>query len=166
MKKVLILALAITMVAGVAMADEISVFSDVSGSACTFNFVGPNLYHAYVVHKTVAGATGSQFKVVNNIAGVAFSAQVMNGYLAIGDAFTDLSLAYGGCLAGPNIACVDLSGAIFSAPAGNCQTLDVVAAPNKVGILTVDCTFAEIPATTGAFVCRACSIIRSLWGQR
>lgn len=150
MKKVLMLALAITMISSVAMADEISVFADTQGNACTFNFVGPNLYNAYVVHKTVAGATGSQFKVVNNT-GVTFSASVMGGFLAIGDAFTNLSLAYGGCLAGPNIAVVQLTGAIFAAPATNCGLIDVVAAPGTVGILNIDCTFAEIPANTGPF---------------
>ena len=174
MKRILLVAFALVLVAGVALADEISVFADQAGSSCTFNFTTPALYNAYVVHKTVAGATGSQFKVVNNT-GVAFSAVVMNGYLSIGDAFTDLSLAYGGCLAGPNIAVVQLSGAIFAAPSADCLTIEVVPAPNKVGVLVVGCTFEEIPAYSEPFqlgsgptsecACITFATEQSTWGR-
>ena len=150
MKKTLILALTLTLLATAALADEISVWADTNGNTCTLNFVGPDLYNAYVVHKTVAGTTGSQFKVNNNT-GWAFAAQVMNGFLAIGDAYTDLSLAYGGCLAGPSIVVVQLTAAIFAAPASDCGIIEIVGAPGKTTILSVNCNFAEVPALTGVF---------------
>jgi len=151
MKKVLLIALAITMVASVSMADEISVFADNQGTSCNFvGPAGPSPVTFYVVHKTVNGATGSQFKIVNSTAWT-LSPSVLGGFLSIGDAYTNLSLAYGGCLAGPNIAVVQLAGFAFPAPGDPCMQVSVVAAPNTVGILTIDCTFAEIPALTGGF---------------
>jgi hypothetical protein len=151
MKKVLMLALAITMVAGYAMADDIGIFTDqVGGTNCEYTATGIGPLDVYVVHRTT-GATGSQFKLVNS-SSWSFNASVLGGYLAIGDAFVDLSLAYGGCLAGPSLAVVKLSGFTFPFPAPPCGQISVVAAPNKPGVIAVDCGFAELPATAGKIV--------------
>ncbi len=147
MKKVLLLALAIMMIAPYAMADHIGVYSDQAGTTCEFAATAIGPVTLYVVHKTT-GTTGSQFKVVNTMDWT-FNAAVLGGYLAIGDAFTDLSLAYGGCLAGPDLAVVSLSGFSFPLPGKLCGTLEIVPAPNKPGVISVDCTFAELVATAG-----------------
>jgi len=147
MKKVLMFALAIMMIAPAAMADHFGVYSDMAGTNCEVAPTAIAPITVYVVHKTT-GTTGSQFLVVNTTDWT-WSASVLNGYLAIGDAFTDLSLAYGGCLAGPDLAVVSLSGFSFPVPGKTCGTLEIQPAPNKVGIISVDCTFAELVATGG-----------------
>jgi hypothetical protein len=136
MKKVLMLSLAILMVASYAMADDIGVYTDQAGTDCDFVATGIGPLTVYVVHHT-AGATGSQFKVVNT-SSWSFSASVLGGFLSIGDAFSDLSLAYGGCNAGPAIAVVALNGFTFPFPGAPCGQITVQAAPNKVGVIGVD----------------------------
>jgi hypothetical protein len=150
MKKVLMLSLAILMVASYAMADDIGVYTDQAGTDCDFVATGIGPLTVYVVHHT-AGATGSQFKVVNT-SSWSFSASVLGGFLSIGDAFSDLSLAYGGCNAGPAIAVVALNGFTFPFPGAPCGQITVQAAPNKVGVIGVDCIFAELPASAGKIV--------------
>jgi hypothetical protein len=153
MKKVLLLSLAIMMVASYAMADDIGVYTDQAGTNCEFVASAIAPVTVYVVHRAQNGTTGSQFKVVNTTSW-SFSASVLGGFLAIGDAFTDLSLAYGGCLPGP-VAAVALNGFSFPFPGDPCMQLSVVAAPNKVGVISVDCNFAELPATGGKLVINA-----------
>ncbi len=147
-KKVLMLALAIMMIASYAMAgDHMGVYTDQAGTTCEFSATAVGPVDLYVVHKTT-GATGSQFKVVNTMDWT-FNASVLNGYLAIGDAFTDLSLAYGSCLVGPDLPVVQLSGFSFPLPGKTCGFLDIVAADVPQKLLTVDCTFAEVEITGG-----------------
>lgn len=174
MKKVLTLSVAIMMMAGSAMAaDHFGIFTDQVGATGNCSLVPPAFspFTIYLVHQT-NGATGSQFKVNKSPTGYSLSASVLGGYLAIGDAFTDLSLAYGGCLAGPSIAAVSLSGFGFPVPGEVCSLVEVVPAPGKPYIITVDCNFAEIAATGGRFTFNAnetCPCINateeSTWGK-
>lgn len=153
MKKILMLSLAMMMVAGVAMADHIGIFTDqtgTSGDNCTLVPTDFSPFTVYVVHQTDVGATGSVFKVVNN-SGYSISAAVLGGYLSIGDAFTDLSLAYGGCTPG-DFAVLSLNGFGFPVPGPVCGEVLVVNAPSQATIIAVDCIFAEIPASGGKFV--------------
>lgn len=151
MKKILMLALAMTMVAGVAMADDIGIFTDqIGGDNCTLVPPAFQPFTVYVVHRAPGGATGSVFKLTNT-SGYSLSAAVLGGYLSIGDAFTDLSLAYGGCLTG-SIAVLSVNGFGFPVPGQVCGVVQVGNVPSQAASLTVDCNFAEIPAGAGKFV--------------
>jgi hypothetical protein len=99
MKKVLMITLALTLCASAAFADHEGTYSDTAGMSCTLtNFVPfPGQTSAYVVHKNNSGATASQFAVID-ASGLAF-AGFTSPYLTIGT-LADLSVAYGGCLAG------------------------------------------------------------------
>jgi hypothetical protein len=156
MKRVLILSLGIVMIAGSAMADHFGIYTDQVGATENCTVVPPQFqsFSMYVVHKTT-GATGSEFKVEGTAAtGWTFNgASVLGGFLAIGSATTGVSLAYGGCLAGPEIGVVELNFFGF-APAGGsptCGLVEIIPSPTALGgiIKAVDCNFAEIPATGG-----------------
>jgi hypothetical protein len=62
MKKVLLLTLAALMISSVALADNVSMYSDISGTSCLISAAGFNSTAA-VVHKFSLGATYSRFKV-------------------------------------------------------------------------------------------------------
>jgi hypothetical protein len=175
MKKILMICLTITMVvAGSAMAqqDSFGIFMDQAGLVCENTPSAPSPIQLFVVHKTGTAAAGSQFKLVNS-SGWSLSASTIAPFLTIGDAFSDVSLAYAGCVNGPAIAVILLSGFAFPVPGTPCGVVEVVAAPGKSAPLTVDCNFAELPATGGRFVFNGdtscpCNIIateESTWGK-
>jgi hypothetical protein len=179
------LSLAITLVAGVAMADNFGIYTDplATGEDCTATVVQFQSFSMYVVHQvTGSGATGSEFMVAGtSTTGWTFNgATVMGGFLAIGSATTGVSLAYGGCLAGPAFGVVQLNFFGFAPPAGGnptCGFLEIVPSPTALGgiIKAVDCNFAEIPATGGwgwinsDGTCEACGPVvateESTWGK-
>jgi hypothetical protein len=174
MKKVLTLSLAIMMVASAAMADSFGIFADAAGTDGNCELVPPAFspFSVYVVHDSPLGATGSQFKVVNT-SGYALSAAVQGGFLAIGDAFVDLALAYGSCRVGKT-SVVALSGFGFPVPGQTCGVVETTPAPGKPAIIAVDCGLLELPATTGKLVFNAnptCPCIptvateESTWGK-
>lgn len=173
MKKVLILSVAIMMMAGSAMAaDHLGIFTDQVGATGNCSVIPPAFspFSVYVVHQTT-GTTGSQFKIVNT-SGYNMTASVLGGFLAIGDAFTDLALAYGGCMAGPSVGVVALNGFGFPVPGQVCGLMEVVPAPGKPYVIAVDCNFAEVAATAGRFTFNAnetCPCVNateeSTWGK-
>jgi hypothetical protein len=179
------LSLAMTLVAGVAMADNFGIYTDPLGAGedCTAVPLTFQPFSMYVVHQiTGSGATGSEFMVAGTSAtGWTFNgATVMGGFLAIGSPTTGVSLAYGGCLAGPAIGVVQLNFFGFAPPAGGnpmCGFLEIVASPTALGgiIKAVNCNFAEVQATGGyGWVnsdgnCVACGPViateESTWGK-
>jgi hypothetical protein len=104
MKKVLMITLALTLCASAAFADHEGTYADNTGMSCTLtNLVPPpNFTSAYVVHKNNSGATASQFAILD-ASGLIFSG-FESPYLTIGN-LADLSVAYGGCLAGDLMIC-------------------------------------------------------------
>jgi hypothetical protein len=151
MKRILTLSIAIMMIAGVAAADHIGIYADQAGAgACGLTpptFASGSLF---VVHKTTE-ATGSEFAITGLATSPApfTGSVVLNGFLAIGDVVNGLSLAYGGCVAGPAIAAVQLNFFGTGNPAA-CNMLQIVPSPTAGGIIkAVNCSFAELPATGG-----------------
>lgn len=142
MKKVLLMTLALTMCAGVAMADHLGIYSDQGGVSCALTTLvtPPGNNALYIVHKFNAGSTASQFKVMDT--STLFPTTQMTPYLAIGTWNTDQSLAYGGCVVGDHVI-MTLNFLFFGFPVPTCaNTLEIVPAPTSpIGgaIALVDC---------------------------
>lgn len=162
MKKVLILMVAVLSVASVSFADNISVYSDCTGSNCE---LAPNAFttSAGVVHKFSLGATGSRFKVAGT--GIAGAILAFNTpFVPVGNINTDLSLGYGSCQVGSFC----LGTLIMQTSAGG--VIDVLPADTFTNVLYTDCNFAELSATGGrAYVGTSgpCPnpTAQSTWGQ-
>jgi len=143
MKKVLMMALALTMCASAASADHIGVYGDNAGGACwlTGLVAPPGSNNFYVIHKFNVGSTASQFRV-NDTSGLFATTQIFPaGYLTIGTWNTDLSIAYGGCVIGDHVVAT-LSFLWFGAPVNCGQTLAIVPAPTTPipgEVALVDC---------------------------
>lgn len=182
MKKVLLIAMAITLCAGVAMADHIGIYTDEVATACTLDNplpAFPSTVDLYIVHRFSAGATGSDFKVLDN-SGLLPASQTLLGtpqYIGIGSWTNGIVIGYAFCYTG-DIPVMKLS-FYATAPAATCASLSVVADPNVAQgeVLAVDCNNAEQIATGGTFhfapdsspECNDCGeptpVKQSTWGQ-
>ena len=156
-----------------AQTDAFGVYQDQTGLNCNITMTFPALNEVWIVHKTSAGATGSQFKVTAPTSGTLTAAGggVANAnFLVIGEPYTDLSLAYTECLTG-TFPVWKLS-FFASAAVPDCQYISIIPAPDKVGVLSVDCTFAELPSYGGQGIISAtaacnCDVAtqESTWGK-
>jgi len=151
------------MVATTAMAEKIGVYSDATGASCNLGPAGQLNPNATVMHLFSTGATGSRFKVVFP-AGTAFFG-FSTSYVPIGALDTDLSLAYGGCVAGAII--LGTITAIYGAGEGH-----VTAADLQPNIIYTNCVFAELPIVgerfyvgVDGFPCNAIPVAPSTWGK-
>lgn len=162
MKKVLLLTAAALMIASVAMADNVGVYSDGTGSSC---IVAPGFQSTTaVVHKYSQGTTLSRWKATAPAGSSVFSFTPTLGFNAIGTWNTDISVAYGQCMAGS--FAVGTFAAIW-----NPGVIDLGPADLQTSVLSVDCLFAEGPATgsdayVGGTPPGACDVAteQSTWG--
>jgi len=106
MKKFVLTVLAIVVMAAPAAAQvgDISTYADAAGTSCNVaDATAPFAFiDVFLLHKSTGGATASQFKVsLTGGSTMTFSSQtVAPGMLNLGNADTDISVAYGGCLQG------------------------------------------------------------------
>ena len=165
MKKLLLLTMGLVMVASAALADDIGVYSDATGTSCDLGAAGQFSPTATVIHKFSTGATGSRFKVTFP-AGTAFFG-FNTPYVPVGALNTDLSLGYGQCLNG--LIVLGTINAIYGVGLGQVEKADLQAM-----ILYTNCLFAELPATGGKFVvgsgngnyyCGETPVEPSTWGS-
>lgn len=141
MKRTLLLTICALMIASVAMADHIGIYSDASGQSCQLgNIAGQFSSSVTVIHKFATGAAGSRFKATFP-AGTLFI-NFVTPYIMVGVLPTDLSFAYGKCLSG----CIVLGTLNAFYGAG---TLRVQAADGQLNIIYADCSFVEKLATGG-----------------
>jgi hypothetical protein len=83
MRKILTIALALTLCSGVAMADKVGLFTDQTGTNCSVN-PGPfSLVTLYVVHETDGGRL-AKFKVNDQMGMTATGSSVQAPFLSIG----------------------------------------------------------------------------------
>lgn len=141
MKKVLMMTLALTLCASAALADHIGIYADNAGTGCALLVLQPfpaqNSF--YVIHKFNPGSTASQFKV-NDTTGL-LHASATSPFLTIGDFYTDMSIAYGGCVLN-DIVVGQLNFYLLGAIPTCSQNLQVVPAPTSAvpgAIAIVDC---------------------------
>lgn len=152
MKKVLMLTLAIMMVAGSAMADQIGVYSDLQGMNCVGSVALSVPATVYVIHHSDAGATASEFKVQDDSGLLNIGAVLPGSFIAIGAWNTGVSVAYTACVGAGPILVYTLTYLALSPP-GPCLGLSIVPDPAEAnGIVKIaDCGFLEIPASSGRF---------------
>ncbi|NIM20511.1 MAG: hypothetical protein GTO51_09820 [Candidatus Latescibacteria bacterium] len=160
MKRALILAVCLVFASTMAFAQagSIGLFSDPGGASCDVYDV-PAVVYVYVIHVLTPGATGSQFRVNDADWGNAmvFLAETVTlPYLKIGQCRDGCAIAYGSCIAGPNmILTLMYSGTALTPP---CSYIQVVADPTTEdpppGIWVTDCVIPPnlIPATGGDVV--------------
>ncbi len=156
-----------------AQTGAMGLFADNQGLSCNITVPLFAPFNVYVVHKSPGGATGAQW-VMNAPTGPTFffnGGSVANAnILSIGAPDSDLSLAYGGCISGDFHTYTLAFFATAAVP--NCSYMSLVAAPNKVGVISVDCIFAEIPVIPGQGILNAdgtcdCNVAtqESTWGK-
>lgn len=172
MRKILMLAIVVVLGANVAMADHIGIYNDATGASCYKVPPAFQPYTWYVIHKFSAGTTGSQWKIDDFTGQTQSGSAVQGGFLAIGGAYTGLSLAYGGCLTG-DIVLVHLNYFGFPTPPTTCGALRVVRDPTAATVKHTTCAFVEVVATGGqAFngdtACGGCNEVateETTWGS-
>jgi hypothetical protein len=107
MKKVLILAMALTMCASMAFAQGgvIGCYTDLGLTSCEYTGAPGGVVLVYVGHTLAPlGATASQFKVDDSaITDLKFGFTVSAGLLSLGTYNTGIAISYAGCLPTPLI---------------------------------------------------------------
>jgi hypothetical protein len=161
MKKVLLLMVAVLMIASVATADVIGVYTDATASSCVL--AAGFTSSATVIHKFTAGATSSRWKIAFPAGTQFFS--FATAFVPIGSPVNDLALGYGQCLSGS----FALGTLVAILTPGQ---MDVLAADGFPEILYTDCNFGEHPGFGGhAYVavtagpCDPNASQNSTWGQ-
>jgi hypothetical protein len=155
MKKVLLMAMALTLCAGAASADHFGLYSDIAGTSCVLAAppVGPPGFAVYVVHKFNAGAGAAQFKV-NDTTGFFATSQATIAGLALGTWNTDWSIAYGAaCLQG-DLKIADLNFLYFGTALSCATSMEIAPAPTAPipGAITLVGCGGEFEAATGGRV--------------
>lgn len=134
-----------------AQADVIGLYADTNGNECNITVPLGAQFSVYVLHTSTVGSTASQFQVSNPASATLLStgATIGNaGFLAIGEPFAGVSIAYStGCLTGTFVV-YDLKFLALAAQP-NCiyMTLGPEPVSGRVGV--ADCGFIE-SAITGA----------------
>ena len=128
---------------------NISVFGDASGSVCTIQDDTPATFTLYVLHTNMSGTFVSNLRVLEGSGFDATYVSEVVPFIHIGDLRTGLSIAYGGCTAGPL-----LLGSLVFAGQGtsqSCSTVDTTGNPDWPGIptsypITETCNGDVLPA--------------------
>ncbi len=159
MMRMLLLLVSLLLISSVAMADNIGVYSDATGSSCYLGAPGVFSATVTIIQKFSEGATGSRFKVMLPDGSSFFGFNTP--YVPVGTLPNDLSLGYGTCLSGSIVLGTIL--AIYSA-----GLVQVLPADNFADIIYTDCSFAELPATGGygtvGSQCDTGAVEPSTWG--
>lgn len=136
-----------------AQAGGICLYSDASGSTCSFNDTAPGIIEFYVIHTDAPGATACQFAapVPSCMIGAAYLADSYAFPVAIGNSQTGVSIAYGACLSSPiHVMTINVFGNGLTSP--DCA-YPVAPDPTQTHVIAVDCTPAGLVAAGGtAFI--------------
>ena len=137
MKRSVLIVLALMLVASMANAESIMVFSDAAGSDCNWADAAPALQPVYIFHMySVVGATVSQWKL-NAPATWSHLGDNSPFALVIGTSIEDCSISYGACMTGNFLLMtVNFFGSGLEAP---CTVFGIGAAPGKAGVQIIDC---------------------------
>lgn len=152
MRKILTIALALTLCSGVAMADRIGVYSDTGANSCSFNPPPFSLLTLYFVHQTDGGKV-SKFKV-NSLTGMTSTgSSVAAGFLAIGTFDAGIEIAYPQCQNGSIV--IGQTGFFHQSEVIDCsKVVQIVAHPGSQvpgEVVVVDCglPFGAIEVANG-----------------
>ena len=152
MRKILTIALALTLCSGVAMADQLGVFTDQAGTDCSFAPANFALATLYLVLDS-NGATASKFMVSDAAGMTPTGSSVTAGFLAIGSYSTGIEIAYPVCQNGKIV--IGTLGYFHQLEAMDCsRTVQIVAHPGSQvpgEVVMVDCNlpFGNIEVAQG-----------------
>ena len=124
---------------------SIGLYTQPSGSTCSFTGDTPGLFTAYVVVRPVNGVSAVQFKVpLPGCLGSTFVSEVTPpGMLSIGDSQTGISVALSNCSMSP-ISVLELT-YLRSGSTTPCCELTIEPDPAAGHLAASDCTFQEVP---------------------
>lgn len=182
MRKILTIALALTMCTSAAMAaDEIGLFSDAAGTSCVTSPAPFSLVTVYVIHSSTNGARVGKFKVNDLLGLTPTGTGVTAGFVSIGTYAAGIEIAYPNCQQGRWV--IGTMGYFHQNEGMDCsRTSQVVPHPSSElpgSVIAVDCgqPFGSVvPATGGRFfggtdaaLCGGCiepplSTQESTWG--
>jgi len=140
MRRILLLAISLVMIASAAFASHIAIFSDATGSIC--NLASGFSTGATILHKFSAGSVGSRFRVDLSLCPGSTILEFNSPYLTTGTITSDESVAYGQCLSG-SIVVGTLTALWFPG------AVSIVPAAGFPDIIDVQCDLVEVPATGG-----------------
>ena len=152
MRKILTIALALTLCSGVAMADQIGAYSDQAGTSCSFNPANFALVTLYLVQDS-NGATASKFMISDASGMSPTGTSVTAGFLSIGSYATGIEIAYPQCQNTKVV--IGTLGYFHQMETMNCsRTVQVVAHPGSEvagEVILVDCNlpFGNIEVAEG-----------------
>ena len=157
MKRSMLIALSLLVVASMAFAQDpgsIMIFSDAGYTDCNIADAGPALTPIYLVHMYTTAATASQWMLDPGACNSMVWTGTANAFpTTIGDVFTGVSVAYGGCIGGAPILLVTVNyfAQGLTAP---CCYMQIVADPTTTSglIEVVDCNSNRLFATGGAAI--------------
>ncbi len=142
MKKILLLSVSLLFIASLAFAQagSIGLFINLEGTNCDV-YDYPGIVLIYVVHVYTPGATAAQFRVVCGW-GAEFSLlseAVTPPYISSGNSQTGIAIAYGTCVASPNmILTLSYFAQGLSKACSYCQVMDDLTV-GPPGIYVADC---------------------------
>ena len=143
------IALALVALATPALADTIALYEEPYSEVCAKPSFPYQINNVYVVHTMSSGATGSSWRIDNTSGMIGVGSSC--GQLTIdGDAFTGISIQYGGCLTGTFMICQLSLFNVSTGPIPDCYQLNVRGYPGDVPLVT-DCNNSVNAATGGFF---------------
>src|SRR5262245_16324520 len=155
MRKSLLLALALLVPSGSAVADHIGIYGNEAGWCCELLLHGPPplINKIHIIHKFNGnGATAVQFKILDQSGLFFANAQFPASFLTLGAYNTDLSVAYGSCLVG-DVLVGTRNFYWFGNPLTSCtSTLTVDDAPTSPipgEIATIECDLQTVIQASG-----------------
>jgi len=143
------IALGFVVLASPALADTIALYEEPYSEICAKPSVPFQVNYVYVVHTMSSGATGSSWRIENTSGMIAVGSSC--GQLSIqGDAFTGISIQYGGCLTGTFMICQLSLFHVSAEPIPDCYQLNVRGYPGDTPMV-VDCNDNAVAAAGGFF---------------
>ncbi|MDH3217161.1 MAG: hypothetical protein OEN01_12885 [Candidatus Krumholzibacteria bacterium] len=149
MKRVLLLALGVVVLASVASSQGvIGLYSDSSVyTECNLVDVGPSLCSVYLVQQHVSGISSSLMVDNSNSGGLVSLSVVYHAALTIGDLFTGIEFSYGAC-SGPTVLLATLN-YFCQGTTPACSSIHVVPHPGTGIVTIVDCSARAVQAEGG-----------------
>jgi len=152
MRKILTIALALTLCSGAAMADRVGIFADAAGTNCASNPGVFSIMTLYIVHETDGGRL-AKFKVNDQFGLAPTGTSVGAGFLSIGTFATGIEIAYPTCQVGSIV--IGTLGYFHQAEVMDCsRKVEIVAHPGSQvegEVIVVDCAqpFGNIEVAVG-----------------
>jgi hypothetical protein len=150
MKRSVLVALALMLIASMAFAEDIMVFSDAAGTNCNFTDAAGGFALVYMYHMFSPGATASEFMLVRP-AGWTLLGGIPEYTLTIGTPEAGCAISYEACKTGN--FWIYQNNYLGDGSSPTCSnTLYITAAPDKPGVQVINCAEGREYSNGGAGV--------------